>query len=119
MRASQILFLAGISVSWMSGNSWADSVQLGSVKFTASTNVRMFRFSGDVKELSSTLIRKNGKLSSFELHIPVKSIKTGMDIRDKHTQERIFTAADGSLPDISYVATQAECNAGASASEQN
>jgi polyisoprenoid-binding protein YceI len=99
-------------------NSWADTVQLGNIKFTANTNVRMFKFTGEVKDLTSSLARTNGTLSSFALTIPVKSIKTGMDIRDKHMQERVFTASDNTLPDITYKATSADCKPGASATEQ-
>lgn len=80
-----------------SANSFAESVQLGNIKFIANTNVRMFKFTGEVKDLSSSLARANGTLSSFELRIPVKSIRTGMDIRDKHMQERIFLTDKGSF----------------------
>lgn len=119
MKVSQAINFGLASLLLLSTNSWAESVQLGSIKFTANTNVKMFKFTGEVKDLSSTLVRTQGSLSSFELRIPVKSLQTGMGIRDKHMQERIFTASDNSMPDITYKATGADCQPGKSSTEQS
>lgn len=119
MRSVQGIYFGFVFILLLSANCLAESVQLGNIKFLANTNVKMFKFTGEVKDLSSSLVRTSGTLSSFELKIPVKSIKTGMDIRDKHMQERIFTATDNSMPDITYKASKADCKQGSSASEQN
>jgi len=96
----------------------AETVQLGTIKFVANTNVKMFKFTGEVKDLTSTVTRTKGAISAFELHIPVKSIKTGMDVRDKHMNERIFEDANKTLPDLVYQASKVDCQPAAPASPQ-
>lgn len=97
----------------------AETVKLGKVAFLAETNVKMFRFTGEAHELQAKIQRNGNQLSQLEIRIPVASIKTGMEIRDKHMVERIFTAVDGSTPDIVYVADKSDCKPGASSQEQS
>ena len=95
----------------------AETIQHGKVEFLAVTNVKMFRFTGTAKEFQAKIDRKGAQLNALEIRIPVSSLKTGMEIRDKHTVERVFTA-DGSTPDIVFTADKSSCGAGASPSEQ-
>src|ERR1019366_2788043 len=76
-------------------------------------------FKGEAHEMQAKIQRTGNQLSALEIRIPVNSIKTGMEIRDKHTVERIFTAADGSTPDIVYTADKSTCKPGASDAEQS
>ena len=107
----------GMACLWSAG-ALAETAKLGKVEFIAETNVKMFRFTGEAHELQAKIQRKGNQLIQLEIRIPVASIKTGMEIRDKHTVERIFTAADGSTPDILYSADKSDCKPGASSTEQ-
>jgi len=89
----------------------AETIQLGKIQFVANTNVKMFKFTGEAKSLVSKITRANGAIQSFEFTIPVAEIRTGMDVRDKHMYERIFTTADGKLPDLTYQSSKVECKA--------
>jgi polyisoprenoid-binding protein YceI len=92
-----------------SAPAFASTPQLGKVGFLAQTNVRMFQFKGEAGELKCKVEREGDRLSQLEIRIPVDSLKTGMEIRDKHMRERIFTAEDGSTPDIVFTSTSAKC----------
>jgi polyisoprenoid-binding protein YceI len=92
----------------------AETVQLGKVEFLVDTNVKMFKFRGEAKELQSKIERKGLQLKSLELKFPVSALKTGMDLRDQHMRERIFARKDGSTPDVVFSAKSAECKTGAS-----
>ena len=81
----------------------------GRISFTAETNVKMFRFKAETSDFLARIARTGSDLSSLEIRIPVASLKTGMNLRDKHTNERIFTASDGSLPDVVFKAEKASC----------
>jgi len=103
----------------VSGLAHAENVKLGHVTFLATTNVKMFSFKGEVHEMQAKIQRSGNQLTELEIRIPVNSIKTGMEIRDKHTVERIFTAADGSTPDIVYIADKSACTPGGAATVQS
>jgi polyisoprenoid-binding protein YceI len=83
----------------------------GTVGFLAETNVKMFRFKGESSELAQSKLSLEGgnRIAALEVRVPVASLKTGMDIRDKHTVERVFTSADGSTPDIVFTAGAGSC----------
>lgn len=98
-----LLVLAGIA------SSSADSIHPTKVQFVANTNVKMFKFTGEAKDMTSTVARADGSLRSFEFAIPISAIKTGMDVRDKHMVERIFTTAEGKTPDVGYRSKKVEC----------
>jgi polyisoprenoid-binding protein YceI len=46
-----------------------------------------------------------------EASIPVKSILTGMAIRDEHMRRYIFTTTDGKTPDLRFEAAETACAA--------
>jgi polyisoprenoid-binding protein YceI len=85
------------------------TAQLGKVSFEAKTNVRMFHFSGEAGQIQSKVDVEGDQVRNLEIRIPVESLKTGMEIRDKHMRERVFTASDGSTPDIVFSSTSAKC----------
>jgi len=118
----RIGFVCGLVVTGLGGIAQAamqsGSVGLGKVSFTAETNVKMFKFTGNATDLHSKFQRDGESLSSFELSIPVAALKTGMDIRDRHMQERVFTTDSGSMPDIVFKSSQSTCGAGDSKTER-
>ena len=73
----------------LSHSAFADSVALGKVEFLVDTNVKLFKFKGQAGELQSKLVHTGPQLTHLELSIPVQSLKTGMDMRDRHMRERI------------------------------
>jgi len=40
----------------------------------------------------------------------VKSLATGMGLRDEHMRKLVFTNPDGSVPDVKFVSNQATCS---------
>jgi polyisoprenoid-binding protein YceI len=51
------------------------------------------------------------RIEQVEATIPVKSILTGMSIRDEHMRRYIFTTGDGNTPDLRFEAEGAACGA--------
>ena len=106
--------LASVALAALAQPTFADSVALGKVEFLVDTNVKMFKFKGEAGELQSKLERTGASLKHVELTIPVQSLKTGMDLRDRHMRERIFTTTDGKTPDIVFKADSADCTSACS-----
>ncbi len=50
--------------------------------------------------------------------MPVKSILTGMAVRDEHMRRYIFTTADGKTPDLHFEGAEAACAAQAGRSSE-
>ena len=104
-----ILVYSALSAALLAATAHAEIVKLGKLSFLATTNVRMFKFGGEAKEIQAKIERKGTDLSALEIRIPVLQLQTGMEIRDKHMRERIFTAADGSTPDIVFTGKKSIC----------
>jgi polyisoprenoid-binding protein YceI len=56
-------------------------------------------------------------LEHIEASIPIKSLTTGMAVRDEHMRKYVFTAADGRAPDLRFEAGKAECSGRAGSQE--
>ena len=56
-------------------------------------------------------------LEHIEASIPIKSLSTGMAVRDEHMRKYVFTAADGRAPDLRFEAGKAECSGRAGSQE--
>jgi len=92
-------------------------IESGSASFEAGTNVPGI----EIKGTSSTLlghasVRHDGSgllLEQVEVSLPVKSLATGMKVRDEHMRKYIFTAADGRVPDLEFTAAQVNCQTAA------
>ena len=41
--------------------------------------------------------------------VPVKTISTGMGLRDEHMRKYVFTTADGQVPDLRFTADAVAC----------
>lgn len=89
----------------------------GRLDFEAVTNVNMFHFAGGAS-FASPLERKGASLSHLEIRIPIKDLTTGMDIRDKHMRERVFTADDGTTPDLVFKSASSSCTGPEDAGER-
>jgi YceI-like domain len=51
-------------------------------------------------------------LEGIEAALPVKSIGTGMGLRDSHMRKYVFTTGDGKVPDLRFSADKAVCSKG-------
>ncbi len=48
-------------------------------------------------------------LEHIDASMPIKSLTTGMAVRDEHMRKLIFTGADGQSPDLHFEADKSEC----------
>ena len=108
MKILNVVLTLGVAAA-LAQSASADSVALGKVEFLVDTNIKMFKFKGEAGELQSKLEHTGASLKHVELTIPVQSLKTGMDMRDRHMRERIFTTGDGKTPDIVFQADAMQC----------
>jgi polyisoprenoid-binding protein YceI len=53
-------------------------------------------------------------IEDLQAVVPVRTLNTGLDLRDEHMRKYVFTTADGGLPDLRFSAERAVC-AGTSA----
>ena len=88
-------------------------VESGTASFESSTNMPGIEVKGKSSGLSASVeVARDGNgltLRTIEAAIPVKSLATGMKVRDEHMRKYIFTAADGQTPDIRFQAGGANC----------
>lgn len=91
----------------------AVEVRGGTASFDASTNVSAITVHGKSTELvarASVLEGPAGmSLERVEATVPVKSLATGMTVRDEHMRKLIFTNPDGTVPDVKFVSHEATC----------
>ena len=88
------------------------TLELELMRFTAPVNLKALTVRGEAKALfGSVETGDNGVLTALEARVPIESLSTGMKIRDQHMKERIFTAKDGAIPDLSFKSTQIQCAA--------
>jgi polyisoprenoid-binding protein YceI len=90
-------------------------VESGTATFEAVTNMPGIEVKGKSNSLSAhvEVVQDGGRLAlqRIEASLPVKSLVTGMKVRDEHMRKYIFTAADGQEPDLRFEADQAACSA--------
>jgi polyisoprenoid-binding protein YceI len=110
--------LLTVSVISAIANETADRVDIesGTAVFEASTNVPGVEVKGKSASLRGrvAIARAEGRLvlEEIEATVPVKSLSTGMGVRDEHMRKYIFTTADGQLPDLRFAAGNSVCEAG-------
>jgi polyisoprenoid-binding protein YceI len=80
------------------------SAKSGKISFTVGSNVPFLKVSGSSSDLKGggaasaegqTVIIRN-----LEFEVDPKTFKTGIELRDQHLYEKVFTASDGSIPRI-------------------
>jgi len=89
----------------------------GSVAFAVDTNVPAVTVHGKSNVLTAHLRVRTAPygtvLEGIEAALPVKSLETGMGLRDEHMRKYVFTAGDGRLPDLQFKSDKAVCAKGA------
>jgi polyisoprenoid-binding protein YceI len=85
----------------------------GTAEFEAPTNMPAVSVKG---KSSATLGRVTVSravdgmlLEHIDASMPIKTLSTGMAVRDEHMRKLIFTGADGQAPDLHFEAEKSEC----------
>jgi polyisoprenoid-binding protein YceI len=99
----------------------AAEVKDGSVTFDVETNIFAVSVHGESKELDGKVrVHESAtglRLEHIEAVVPVKSLKTGMKLRDDHMRKYIFQTPEGQVPDVRFTAERAECSQGNASAE--
>jgi polyisoprenoid-binding protein YceI len=88
-------------------------ISTGSAVFVSLTNVAGIEVKGKsnaltghmdiMRDASGVLVR------NIDASLPVKSLATGMKVRDEHMRKYIFTTSDGQEPDVRFRAEKTSC----------
>jgi polyisoprenoid-binding protein YceI len=85
----------------------------GTATFDADTNVAVISIHGKSTALEGhARIRQSADglvIEQLEAALPVRTLNTGMGLRDEHMRKYVFTTPDGLLPDMRFVAERAVC----------
>ena len=96
-------------------NGTTAAVEGGAASFVVNTTVPGISVKGKSTALEAHAVVERVPdglhLEKVEASIPVKSILTGMAIRDEHMRRYIFTTAEGKTPDLRFEAAEAACAA--------
>ena len=110
------LALAGQLNAQSAGDANAVEVRGGTATFVVDTNVSAISVHGKSTAINASLrIRQahdGAVLEGIDAAVPVKSLGTGMALRDEHMRKYIFTTEDGQLPDLRFSADRAVCSRG-------
>lgn len=90
------------------------AVQNGTATFVANTNIVAVSVKGKSSALEAVVELHRGaeglQLDRIEARLPVKTLATGMGLRDEHMRKYIFTTADGQIPDLRFKGDHAGCS---------
>jgi len=107
------LALAGQAGAQTAGDASVVEVRGGTAVFAVDTNISAISVHGKSNALTARLrLRRTpdgAVLEGVEAEVPVKSLGTGMGIRDSHMRKRVFTTEDGQVPDLKFSADKAVC----------
>ena len=85
----------------------------GTATFTVSTNMPGITVKGKSEALHARAeIRRTADgliVDRLEASLPIKTLATGIAVRDQHMREYIFTTPSGDLPDLRFAAANASC----------
>jgi polyisoprenoid-binding protein YceI len=95
----------------------AVEVRGGTATFEASTNIPAITVHGRSTALDARANVRDGSagltVESAVATLPVKSLATGMGLRDQHMRKLVFTSPDGRVHDVRFVSRQATCKSDA------
>ncbi|MDQ6678229.1 MAG: YceI family protein [Acidobacteriota bacterium] len=114
--AGSLLIFASLgmhSVSGQSGSAQSVEVESGMASFSLSTNVPAIEVSGKSKAVQAHVVmhsEASGIVAErIEARMPIKSLQTGMALRDEHMRKMIFTTPAGDTPDLRFEGGKTEC----------
>src|SRR4051812_1823436 len=89
------------------------AIEGGAASFVVGTTVPGISVKGKSTSMQGHAVVQSagGKLhiENIDANVPVKSLATGMSIRDEHMRRYIFTLPDGQTPDLHFEATGTDC----------
>jgi polyisoprenoid-binding protein YceI len=115
ISASMIcLALAGRAGAQSTPDTSPVEVRGGTAAFAVDTNVSAISVHGKSNALTARLRIRQAPdglmLEGIEAAVPVKTLNTGMGMRDEHMRKHIFTTDDGQLPDLRFNADKSVCS---------
>jgi|WetSurMetagenome_2_1015567.scaffolds.fasta_scaffold367118_2 polyisoprenoid-binding protein YceI len=91
-------------------------VRDGTASFDADTNIGAISVHGKSTGVRGrAVVRQAGEaivLEQVQAVLPVKSISTGMGLRDEHMRKYVFTTTDGQVPDVTFTSERSQCAGG-------
>jgi polyisoprenoid-binding protein YceI len=88
-------------------------VRGGTCSFEVDTSLPVLSVHGKSSALEGRVrVRRRTEgpvLEQIEATVPVKSLGTGLKLRDEHMRKHVFTTVDGQMPDVRFVAGGAAC----------
>lgn len=88
-------------------------VNRGTVSFEVGTNIPALRVHGKSNSVAARARLASGPegvvLEQIEASVTVRSLETGLGLRDEHMRKYVFTTADGQVPDVRFSGERAEC----------
>jgi len=98
------------------GESIQVAIDGGTATFVSPTNVSAISVKGKSTALHAEVAihrtPEGLQLERIEATLPVKSLVTGMGVRDEHMRKYVFTTSDGKTPDLKFEGENANCPAG-------
>ncbi len=86
----------------------------GVTEFEAPTNMPAVSVKGKSSSLQGRVTVERGAdgmlLEHIEMWAPVKTLGTGMAVRDEHMRKLVFTTADGQAPDLRFESDKSVCS---------
>jgi polyisoprenoid-binding protein YceI len=116
MQTRSVLTLAIAGASLLSPiHAGTVTIESGTAAFDVATNVPAVTVEGKSKALRGKveMSSSGGRLliERVEAWLPVKTLATGMGIRDEHMRKYVFTTPDGQTPDLRFTAHDLTCPA--------
>ncbi|HZR30090.1 MAG TPA: YceI family protein [Terriglobales bacterium] len=88
-------------------------IEHGTVTFVVTTNVPGLSVKGKSEALHARVLMHRAQqgvtLERVEAWLPVKTMTTGIALRDQHMRQDIFTASGADVPDLHFEAGNASC----------
>jgi polyisoprenoid-binding protein YceI len=110
------IFTLGVAVSSaiaQSGDTQSVAVDSGTASFHVTTNIPALEVSGKSSALQARVQLHrdtNGvTLERIDAWMPVKTLVTGMALRDEHMRKLVFTTAGGEVPDLRFESGKIDC----------
>ena len=108
-----VLYAASTDLVAAGSEALAVAIHGGTVVFDASTNVPAIGVRGKSTALEgSARIRQSADglvIEQLEAALPVRTLNTGMGLRDDHMRKFVFTTPVGLMPDVRFVAERVMC----------
>ena len=106
--------VAGPAAAQTATDQSAVEIRGGTAAFDVNTNVSAISVHGKSTALTARLKLRRAPegpvLEGIEAAVPVKTLNTGMGMRDEHMRKYVFTTESGEVPDLTFTADRAACS---------